>query len=528
MSTARPHPLGPVSARWARRPGARRTLAVLAPVLAFLALTAWGISSPVGSSPDDDFHVTSLWCEPGDRDGICEDTEDPASRVVAFSLIGAPTCYAFRPAESGACVGQDLSTFADDEMVRTERGNFDGLYPRVFYAALSPFAGPDLEAGVLAIRTVNAALFVLVVTAVVVAVPPALRRPVVVGVVATAVPLGMFVIPSTNPSSWALLCAATLWATVLGFLRSRGRRAAVLAALSVVVVVMGAGARADAAIFAVLALLAVGVLAARRGRPRVVALVLPAVVAVVAFALFSTASQGGQVATGLPNEARPDRSSGRLLFVNLLEAPRLWSGMLGEKGIGWLDTELPASTWVLAVAVFFALLFWGVAVVDRRKALAVVGVFAALWLVPVVLLVQTGAVVGEHVQPRYVLPMAIILAGLAALPVGGRAPRLTGLQAWAVVGALGVANAVALYTNTRRYVTGTDVTARSLDVAVEWWWPVAPSPMTSWVLGSLAFVGALAALAVLDRLPDRPAADPGAEPGQREVPDNVAPERVAD
>jgi Predicted membrane protein (DUF2142) len=474
--------------------------AVLASALMFVALAAWAFASPVGASPDDDFHLASIWCAGDGHGGACETTDDPDERLVA-SGFSTSICYVFHADQSADCQDDVFDPLAEDESLETERGNFAGLYPPVFYGVTATFAGPDLGSGVLAIRVFNAFLFVAFVTAVVAAVPPALRRPVVVGVVATAVPLGMFIVPSTNPSSWALLCAATLWPSVLGMLRSSGRRAVVLGILALVSILIGAGARADAAVFGVFAVGVAVVLGVERGRSRGAwawrAVVLLLVV-VGAYLLFGTASQGAQVGTGLPNAAQPDRTVRGLLVHNLFEVPRLWTGMLGGWGLGWLDTQMSGVTTVLAPAVFFALVFWGLSVLSVRKVLAVLGVFLALYVVPLVLLVQTRAVVGEHVQPRYILPLAVVLAGVATLPVRGVAPRLTGVQAAALVAALGAANSLALHTNIRRYVTGVDSTALDLDFAVEWWWPAGPGPMTTWALGSLAFVAGLTALAVLD------------------------------
>ena len=39
-----------------------RPLVLLAPALALIALLAWVFASPIGASPDDDYHLTSAWC----------------------------------------------------------------------------------------------------------------------------------------------------------------------------------------------------------------------------------------------------------------------------------------------------------------------------------------------------------------------------------------------------------------------------------------------------------------------------------
>ena len=39
----------------------------LVPLLAILALACWALASPVGSSPDDNFHLASIWCAGGNE-----------------------------------------------------------------------------------------------------------------------------------------------------------------------------------------------------------------------------------------------------------------------------------------------------------------------------------------------------------------------------------------------------------------------------------------------------------------------------
>ena len=53
--------------------------------------------------------------------------------------------------------------------------------------------------------------------------------------------------------------------------------------------------------------------------------------------------------------------------------------------------------------------------------------------------------------------------------------------------AISVANAAALHTNMRRYITGTDGDWFNLDRWREWWWPHAATPMTVWAIGSVSF-----------------------------------------
>jgi len=505
-----------------RAAGVPRTVAaVLAPVLFLVALLGWALASPVGASPDDDFHLASIWCQT-ERDGICEDSGDEATRLIPSDIVQS-TCFAFRSDVSASCQGDGMSSMVGDPLVESSRGNFEDLYPPVFYWVMSLFSGQSLVTGVLVMRAVNALLFVALLSAVVVCAPRWLRVPAVVGAVATAVPLGMFLVPSINPSSWALLSASTFWVALLGLAFTRGRRALVLGALAVLAAVIGAGARADALFFLVIAALAVGALSFRRRGARWWVYAVGAVAVLVAGLLFLTASQGGQVATGLPNDVAAQRSLGDLLKTNAIGVPRLWVGMFGEWGLGWLDTPLPATTWVAVCAVVAGLAFWGLSRTDARKTLVVAGALFALWAVPLVLLVQTHALVGEHVQPRYILPLGILLVGFSLLPARGLVPRPGVVQLVALAGALTVANAGALHANIQRYVTGNEQQTLSLGFRAEWWWaaPV-PGPQATWLIGSVAFAGALAALAYLWHTASPVAALPWVRPDEAAPADGPA------
>ena len=196
-----------------------RVVAVCVPILLFLTLVAWAYASTVGSSPDDDFHLASIWCGLGLREGLCEDSGDPATRLVPDALLDAD-CYAHRPEISGAC--WDPAVEGLDE---TSRVNTGPTYPPLFYAVMSVFAGPDIQTSVLLMRIANAALAVGLLTATYFALPRFLRPAVLVPTLVAVVPLGLFVMASTNPSSWALVSAAMVWVCLYGALRTTGRQA---------------------------------------------------------------------------------------------------------------------------------------------------------------------------------------------------------------------------------------------------------------------------------------------------------------
>ena len=316
-----------------------------AAILGFLALFAWGLSSPVGSSPDDDFHLASIWCGLGDREGLCEPGSDADSREVNRDLVVGSVCYAYAPEQSAACQGDDFGR--DAETVVTERGNFSALYPPVFYGVTSLLVSEDIQLSTMLVRGFNALLFVGVVSGAYALLPGNRRGALIASSALAVVPLGMFLIPSTNPSAWAILSASTLWITLLGYFETRGPRKWGLAGLATVATVIGAGARADAAIYAVVAIGVACVLAFRPEKRFWLDSILAVLLTAVAAIFYLGASQSGAATTGLTGE--PPTSLARwvgLFAANLVNVPDLWVGVFGRWGLGWLDTAMPAVVWV--------------------------------------------------------------------------------------------------------------------------------------------------------------------------------------
>lgn len=457
-------------------------------VAMFVALMAWAVSSPVGSSPDEEYHLVSAWCGLGERPGLCEEAGSADQRRVPEALVVAP-CFAYHPDRNGSC------PLPMGTLVTTDRGNFSGQYPPVFYAAMSLMAGSDVVASVIAMRLVNAGLFVALLGALVAALPRRLRPHALWPVAVVIVPLGMFIVPSINPSSWAVTSACGVWLAVYGFLDQPGRRRIPLAALAIVFTVVGAGARADAAVYAGIAVTVAVLLRWRivRADPRLIA--VPAAALVLAVALLATSSQAGSLGYG-----DAGTSLAVLVFGNLALLPGLWAGALGATGLGWLDTAMPGTVWVLVLFAFSALLFLGLRRTSRPKGAALAIVAGALIVFPMYYLITETALVGTVVQPRYIYPLLVILLGVALLDVTEAGLGLTRLQLILVTACIAVAQLVALHTNLRRYVTGDDVHSPDLDGGAEWWWDGAQvGPTAVWVIGAVAFTAVLAVLAARAR-----------------------------
>lgn len=477
----------------------RFRLIYLVPVLGFLALSAWAFASPIGASADDDYHLASIWCANEARTDLCAPDPEHGDgwRLVPHGITIAP-CYVADVDASAGC--QEWIGYAVPS-VAADHGNWIGAYPPVYYAAMNLFASSDIQTSALVMRLVNVALFIAFTTALAVLLPLSLRVPLIAGWTITMVPLTGYLIASNNPGSWAIIGVGGSWLAALGWFRSTGRRAWVLGGLTVFGVLLAAGARTDAAVYTILGLGIAAVLSFERSRAFALKLILPGVLVVIAAVLFRTSGYAdvaeGGLTGGIPDpEARNPLS---VLAFNLISIPGLWTGVFGSWGLGWRMETWPGFVMVefAALVVFIGLASLGFRHMPLRKAIMTVALVVTLYVLPVYILTIGTSVVGENVQPRYILPLVVVLAGLVLLRLGD---RVLAPGPWHVIPAIALlagANAIALYTNLRRYLTGLDVEQLSLEARAEWWWsgfPVGPTVLC--VFGAVTFAGAVTVLGI--------------------------------
>lgn len=463
-----------------------------------LALTAWGFSSPVGSSPDDDFHLASIWCSTLDTK-LCQEGQQDGSRQVSSQLLEA-SCFAYLSENSASCQIEN-NIFTDAALITSDRGNFSGLYPPAFYSTMHLMAGDDVQSSTLKMRFLNILIFVLLGSILFSLIGTRERNNLLLTLLITLVPLGMFLIPSTNPSSWALMGITFGMFGLINFFQAEaGLRKNLLGIFFLVSCIVAAGARGDAGAYLILLSGVVVVVFWKWGKWK--DLIYP-LLGVILSGLFFLSTKQSNVATSglsLPTGDGGEqiiRSAFSVFGFNVLQLPELWAGIFGFVGLGWLDTRLPAITWVSAVTVFCAVVFARMRGLNVREYGGVIILGLALIAVPMYVLQISSSHVGENIQPRYVYPL---LAGATAiaLSMGDVTKDLLGkAQTVIIYAAIVLANAFALYTNLSRYIQGQGWgTDWNLNLAATsgWWWQNGPAPMLLWGVGSIAFALAFSPL----------------------------------
>lgn len=468
------------------------------------ASLAWVVASPVGASPDEDFHVGAMWCPPPIEDSGCQiGTKDGRKAVIVPQTPAKEnvTCYAYDHDNSARC------TFAasDDRTAPTLRWD-DGNYPWGYYQFAHLFVQHSTNRAVLTLRVFNTLLAIGLIGAIIALADSGLKRAISVAVAVAWLPMGFYFVTSMNPSSWAMTGTFAFAAGLLAATRSVGARRVGLIACAVAGAVLACTSRGDSAFF--LFVVSVALACAVRPRARLIPEALVACVAsLVGIWVMSSTNASANLAAVEASAASPGRRA--ILMQNLEAIPAYLAGFVGFRiGPGWNDVSYAGTVSYGALVVVGAVICWALVSLTWRKGLSAVVVLGAIVGVPVMIGVQGRFSNVEFYQPRYMLPLfAVFMLMLLAPPVAhgvsspmGSAPMRLPASTVGKAGGIAVAflwavtNARALYLVIERYAFGRtshaqpfDLATRNLSSGNEWWWPIAPiGPMAVWVVGALA------------------------------------------
>ena len=529
------------------RPSARRAWVLPALIALLVAMTgiSWAVSSPVGGSPDDDYHLGAIWCPPPVDSTGCRITTIDGKKAV-----GVPqslekknvTCYAFDHNNSAACT----LAFSDEAPGATLRWD-DGNYPWGYYQFQHLLVGSDTARSVLAMRLVNTMIALALMGAILLLADSALRLSLGVALVTGWVPMGLYFVTSLNPSSWALTGTLAFTAGLLGASRSSGWRRWGLDACAAAGAVLACTSRGDSAFYMLVCTVALAFAV-----PWSRALVREAALAVMASGAGTWIMAHTKVAgLNLAGEVEDNGlSTLSIAWMNIKALPDYLKGFTGHGiGPGWNDVSYGGTVERLAGLVVMVVLIVGAWRMSWRRFLSTGAVMGAICGVPVVIGIRGHFSNVEFYQPRYMLPLfavAVLLWITPARAEGGRAPlapsggapgadeagaaaasspsparaagggaslrirfgdrpddwfgRVVRFGTPVAAALVAFMHSYALYLVLERYTMGRtphampfDLGMQNLNAVHEWWWPWAPiGPMTVWAVGALAFAGALA------------------------------------
>ena len=504
----------------------RIVLPLLAGLGLFVSLSSWAMSSPVGSAPDDTYHLPTIWCSWGEHE-TCERASN-GSFMVPQSI--GETCLIQKSARSAACTylqTNELTVAPHLALVETaEEKETDVLSQlsgnAVYHRVLRVFVAPEAEFSALLMRFVNVLVASSLFAWALVVSRPGARRALALAWLVASVPVGMFIMSSTNPSSWAIAGVGTYWAFLLAVIQPRRdlthARGIAIAGL-LLSAIIAVGARADSLVFLGGSTLAVVILTWDSLRVRRVALIGLSLIALTIVVLTTLTSIGDRLSSALQVLMSPqgevqvtdavgvDKSLNHLVelpsFVWAFvggQAPTFGFPTVYSRGLSWLDVGIPSIVGILMMVAVVTVMTWGLGCYNGRKIIAfglVCVVLTAAILVPL-----EGTNYGPEVvlQPRYFLPMLYVVVGLAALRSWSSGkPRIAILTI--IVGSAVVANAVAQLAFLHRFTNGETLPWMRLDLEPSWWWLNFPlTPDATWLIGVVGFLWFGVTVALISRV----------------------------
>jgi hypothetical protein len=469
-------------------------------LLLFMTLAAWSMGSAVGSSPDEDYVLTSIWCGTEGNPPYCRKDLDRANAMI-LPIMAAEPSLCFRQ------LGQDYSAKCQesiyDQEISTDTFN-RGYYPDTYFKIGQIFVDSDVESSVVKIRLLNsflAATLIVVASAFVWKKSPDL----LLAWLSVVAPVSTYFIASVNTSSWTLIGTTSFVFAFIGACKNRKHQNVWLPA-------------------GVVALFALWFTNSSRYEGKYVILLLAAAILYSEFApknfkltkklipigslglpmiyLIYNFMSGFYGQTSVFNDPRVEVSEGitttaNNLFVNnIINLPKFITGFFGSWGLGWFELELPSTVWLFTLQAF--LLVTSFALIKSSNIYRVT--FGALFAIMCIAILftnqKTFSKVGNEIQPRYFLPFFL---GIVIIASANKTERYPNSLVITVAILASISNSIALRDTIRRYTTGQDVViSKSLNNPIEWWWQFGPQPETVWLTGTLAFA-ALWAILIYDR-----------------------------
>ena len=458
-------------------------------VLLFLTFAAWSMGSAVGSTPDEGYVLTSIWCgETGATPDCRKDPDRYWGMILPIMATEPQLCYVqLGQDDSAACqeaiYNQEIST---DQLNR-------GLYPETYMNIARKFVSSDIEGSVVRIRLFNSFIACVMILF---ALSINRRRDsdLLITWLAVIAPVTTYFISSVNTSSWTLIGTTCFMFALIAAVRNRKNKKLLIASvlLTIFSIWFTNSSRYEGKY--VLLLLGAAVIYSEFA-PRNLqlnkktALISATILPILFFIYNYFADVYGRV--NVFSDSRFEITEGvkttanNLLLQNFLNLPRFVMGFFGGWGLGWFELEMTHTVWLFALQAFLLTTVFALYKSDNVRRSIFGGLFAVMCVAILYANQQTFTKVGNVIQPRYFLPFFL---GIVIIAAANKTARYPNSLVIAVAILATISNSIALRDTIRRYTTGQDVfISKSLNNPREWWWQFGPAPETVWLIGSLAF-----------------------------------------
>jgi len=183
---------------------------LIAALAFFVVLSAWSVSSPLGSAADGDHHISSIWCEWGEKPGFCEEL----NRVATWPTARVPFMFYMdngRPVEY--LRSSELVSHEKMQILRTSTASQMNLYYRIMRVFV--VSSPTLS--IILMRLFSSLVAAAMLLLLLVQTRGKIRHAVLAAWTFVLIPVTLNYFTAINPRSWAILGVMCGWAFLQSF-----------------------------------------------------------------------------------------------------------------------------------------------------------------------------------------------------------------------------------------------------------------------------------------------------------------------
>ena len=469
-------------------------------LLLFMTLAAWAMSSALGSTPDEDFILTSIWCGTSESIGAtpyCQPDPNRPGFMIVPGLVAEPE-QCLHVSVTGNWGSAACQEGVRNEVFSTDRYSRSGN-PKTYSDVMRNFVSADVEKSVMQMRLFNSLLAaVTIILAFSINLRPLNDALLTWMIVVT--PAAAYFIGSVHNSSWTLIGTTCFIFAFTSLLRYRKVPQiwipALLVALFAVWLTISSRPEGEYTLILLAAIMLISEFPPKGLKLSKKALIIVGATLTIATFVYQHANWWGRVNIFNDQRIMPEKefphTANDLLLNNFLRLPDFFLSYFGSFGLGFPQLSLGSIVWLFSSQSFLLLIAFTIR--KSHKTHQIIFAFAFLFMSFAILyLSQTGLYeVANEISPRYFMPMFI---GLIIIAANNKKDRYPISLVISVALMSTISNSLAIRDSIRRYVTGQDIySVKSLNNGREWWWQFGPEPETVWLIGTLAFAGLFAVL----------------------------------
>jgi uncharacterized membrane protein len=215
-------------------------------LLLFMTLAAWSMGSAVGSSPDEDYVLTSIWCGTEGNPPYCrKDSDRPDFMILPTLIAEGSSCYLSQGQASSAACQKPLVELQNTPSSYSASYEYNrGTYPHRYFDVARNLVSPFVEPSVVKIRLLNS-LFAAVLIVATTSMLQRFKSDLFLAWLAVATPTTFYFIASVNTSSWTLFGATSFVIGLIALFQTRHNKKAFLTScvLTVLTVIFSISSR---------------------------------------------------------------------------------------------------------------------------------------------------------------------------------------------------------------------------------------------------------------------------------------------